>query len=1062
MKEIEQDLLSQSTETNNQADNSTNNQQFGINELVNNSRLANMSTHRKKSDQGHQAFEGTKPDFDLGEHHPSSDKTFSVSSIKVNRKAWKSGELPPKPVESVPKAVAIAEDLSEVAIDSVEIASEDVEDIFEPIEDDEPVESISNTSPRSALIGSIEWVESFDSSSEDVPGELIKVAESLGLGKVYLPLHVDFEKYGTQKPPVKEVAKTWQITQYTPEELAQFPKMTTLGAYLGDQLAVFDMDGATALDTLMLFLETGGYSPETIEAVENTLWTSSDRQTRFGIWWKIPAKYQGVLKFKSIPTGDKEQLEFRNGDHYQAVAGMHPKSGMYWSNGKQPLEMPEELCEFWLSIQGSDRKTSSEPKKAPEIESTDFQLAAVQQLLGFLEAVESEEIDTDDYNLWLKVGMIIHSADSSEAGLKIWDEWSQKSQKYQAGVCEKKWASFDSEGDCISIGSLYFWLNKESEKIADPVERKEFQGAIERVRNSLSNKWTIEDIPGAVEEFKELGLEGVQLDLAFQRLCKDAHGNVTEANLEYIRGLYYAEEVTEEDKQAVQNVIQRLRDLQNFKLDVLEIVGDTLLGQTIHEAAIAQNLDPAYMLQSFLTAYSSVLPKRTKYQVNHAKLTPPHLYTLFIAVASDGKDTYTEPFTKPLEDLTIIERNNYAKAQEKWKKELEIWKKKPIDVKREEYKLKIGSVARDIDEDLSEVEMQEICCPEPTPAQIRAIVEFTPERARSLSGEQTDFGILACPSEFKEMAVKGAKHSKNGGSTTDMTWALANYDGRSTLTDLQGDKERKADYWQVGILSAIQPDVFKGLFNPEKDSDGLISRSTILDLDQGVEFSVNEDPDNLEFFDFQPILLECYKETQEIFQPPAQGSPDIVYKPTKEAKSLWNDFHRECFDLARPLRETVQGAYSWFRRHPVRVARIAFTLHCFLIQQGMIDKSDRVSVETMAKAIKIGHWQIAKYLKLVPSAVFSESNNPDRDLIEFYNELLNKLQRSQGYELGQEVALRSIRDNFRNQSMLERFGSKGKQRLDEAGLNKCLNALRDLGLIEYRPKGKSTLVKLIK
>ncbi|MBN8564126.1 MAG: DUF3987 domain-containing protein [Leptolyngbya sp. UWPOB_LEPTO1] len=1017
-----------------------------------------MTTHCKKSDQDHQAFKGTQPDFDLGEHHPSSGKTFSMSSIKVNRKAWKSGELAPKPVEVVSEAVAIAE----VVIESVESASEDVEDIFEPIEDDEPVESISNTSPRSALIGSIEWVESFDSSSEDVPGELIKVAKSLELGQVCIPCYAKLET--GQKPPVKEVALTWKTEQYTPLELAQFPSMEILSVRLGKEFAVQDIDGLSALNRLTGLVET--LSPETREAVENTLWTSSDRQTRFGIWWRVPEKYQGVLQFKSTPTGDQEQLEFRTGDHYQAVAGIHPGSGMYWSNGVSTIaEMPEELCELWLGVQGSDRKSSKayeEPKKAVEINTTDFQLAVVQQLLGFLETLESDEIDTDDYHLWLRVGMIIHSVDESEKGLQIWDEWSQKSPKYEPGTCEKKWASFDSEGDKLSIGTLYFWLQKESEKIADPVKRSEFQGGIEKIKENFSKKWTIESTPRAIAEFKESGLEGQSLDLAMQRLAVDAYGSASEYNLNRLWDLYTQEEISEEEKQSAQNLIERFRVLQNFKLDVLDIVGDTTLGQTIHEAAIAQNLDPAYMLQSFLTAYSSVLPKRTKYQVNHAKLTPPHLYTLFIAVASDGKDTYTEPFTKPLEDLTIIERNTYTKALEEWKKKLEIWKKKKPDVQREEYKLAIGSVARDIDEDISEVDMQEICCPEPTPAQIRAIVEFTPERARSLSGEQTDFGILACPSEFKEMAVKGAKHSKNGGSTTDMTWALANYDGRSTLTDLQGDKERKADYWQVGILSAIQPDVFKGLFNPEKDSDGLISRSTILDLDQGVEFSVNEDPDNLEFFDFQPLLLECYKETQEIFQPPAQGSPDIVYKPTKEAKSLWNDFHRECFDLARPLRETVQGAYSWFRRHPVRVARIAFTLHCFLIQQGVIEKSDRVSDETMAKAIKIGHWQIAKYLKLVPRAVFSESNNPDRNLIEFYNELLNKLQRSQGYELGQEIALRSIRDNFRNQSMLERFGSKGQKRLDEAGLNKCLNALRDLGLIEYRPKGKSTLVKLIK
>ena len=48
-------------------------------------------------------------------------------------------------------------------------------------------------------------------------------------------------------------------------------------------------------------------------------------------------------------------------------------------------------------------------------------------------------IDADAYDLWTTVGMAIH-----EAGLpcEVWDQWSEKSAKYEAGACDQKWESF--------------------------------------------------------------------------------------------------------------------------------------------------------------------------------------------------------------------------------------------------------------------------------------------------------------------------------------------------------------------------------------------------------------------------------------------------------------------------------------------------------------------------------------------------------------------------------------------------------------------------------------------
>ena len=49
-------------------------------------------------------------------------------------------------------------------------------------------------------------------------------------------------------------------------------------------------------------------------------------------------------------------------------------------------------------------------------------------------------IPSDDYDQWLLVGM---SLKHEGYGWEVWDDWSRSSPKYQEGVCERKWRSFN-------------------------------------------------------------------------------------------------------------------------------------------------------------------------------------------------------------------------------------------------------------------------------------------------------------------------------------------------------------------------------------------------------------------------------------------------------------------------------------------------------------------------------------------------------------------------------------------------------------------------------------------
>lgn len=48
----------------------------------------------------------------------------------------------------------------------------------------------------------------------------------------------------------------------------------------------------------------------------------------------------------------------------------------------------------------------------------------------------------DHYEKWIEVGKLLYGVfGGSQAGLQVWDMWSQSSKKYESGVCAKKWGT---------------------------------------------------------------------------------------------------------------------------------------------------------------------------------------------------------------------------------------------------------------------------------------------------------------------------------------------------------------------------------------------------------------------------------------------------------------------------------------------------------------------------------------------------------------------------------------------------------------------------------------------
>jgi len=80
----------------------------------------------------------------------------------------------------------------------------------------------------------------------------------------------------------------------------------------------------------------------------------------------------------------------------------------------------------------------------------------IEELVNYLNVSRA-----DNYDDWTKVGMCLKNMNS--AYVIIWDDWSQKSNKYVKGECLKKWNTFKSSSiKGYTVGSLIMWVKEDN------------------------------------------------------------------------------------------------------------------------------------------------------------------------------------------------------------------------------------------------------------------------------------------------------------------------------------------------------------------------------------------------------------------------------------------------------------------------------------------------------------------------------------------------------------------------------------------------------------------------
>lgn len=82
---------------------------------------------------------------------------------------------------------------------------------------------------------------------------------------------------------------------------------------------------------------------------------------------------------------------------------------------------------------------------------------------GFLSGERVEDLkcalrylDPDDYHRWVAVGQALHSTEAGDPALQLWLDWSERSDKFKPGECQRKWVGF-RPGKGLHVESIFHW-----------------------------------------------------------------------------------------------------------------------------------------------------------------------------------------------------------------------------------------------------------------------------------------------------------------------------------------------------------------------------------------------------------------------------------------------------------------------------------------------------------------------------------------------------------------------------------------------------------------------------
>jgi KaiC/GvpD/RAD55 family RecA-like ATPase len=155
-------------------------------------------------------------------------------------------------------------------------------------------------------------------------------------------------------------------------------------------------------------------------------------------------KYSGEKSHKWAKDGEMVLELLSTGRHTVIPPSIHPQGQRYKYETFEQFENPEQLPELPSNFLEQVDKLFN--KKRQEVKEQNFDMEDLRTAL--------EHIDSDDYHMWIQVGMALKDALGPD-GFEVWDKWSSKSEKYNPNVMTHRWSSFSGQG--VSVATIFFY-----------------------------------------------------------------------------------------------------------------------------------------------------------------------------------------------------------------------------------------------------------------------------------------------------------------------------------------------------------------------------------------------------------------------------------------------------------------------------------------------------------------------------------------------------------------------------------------------------------------------------
>jgi len=190
-------------------------------------------------------------------------------------------------------------------------------------------------------------------------------------------------------------------------------------------------------------------------------------------WYMYGSTKPGVKRYKLVYVFDSLglQMDVKKYSEFDLPQLLSIRDKMETTPIKE-----SKLEEVNLYKQKNYQRKLNRKKEASNLSAEDIQ--DIYDLVNLLNPIRA-----DNYEDWRNVGLALHSIEpNNEDLLEIWDDFSQKSPKYEKS-CQTYWNKFNYKEDGLNLGSLYHWA-----KIDNPEGYHEFRNR--QIRSFIDQSMT--------------------------------------------------------------------------------------------------------------------------------------------------------------------------------------------------------------------------------------------------------------------------------------------------------------------------------------------------------------------------------------------------------------------------------------------------------------------------------------------------------------------------------------------------------------------------------------------